>query len=239
MKNCICLLSNFVSKYPMQLINNLFHDCPDIKLYILSDRSDIQSDLVINFNWGEFDQDYLLNNYGRQYVGNCIFPLLKLYNLHPEYDTYTFIEDDIAYIGNYRELFDRMQISKYDVSIRSLKMINDDEWYWTKYTDYNIPTEKPYHTTLQLYSLSNRALKCLDEEYKSRYWIGHHELLVPSILMFHNELSKYLYNNEICCFIYSEQTKIDDIVNMIKDDKFKPGCIYHPIKSLKFYNEHI
>lgn len=238
-----------------QNINKFEYDygsyCIDIPTNIHTNDFDdklkfgISKDNSLLFTWDDMIKKYRSIKHGPSYVGNCCYPFLELYHKLEErkehFDYFIFIEDDIIYTGDYKELFDKIQIDKYDF-VRYENKIADFSWYWfnehkrtNKFRNV-FGNRKLVHGLLQLYSLSNKAIKFLYDEITQNQYLAHHELLVSTLLENNDNLTKHTYANDIPTHIYVYEHELNNFLN---SNPFRKNELYHPIKQVSYLSKAI
>lgn len=247
-KIAICVLTKYKSHYSQVLIDKIsedFKDDSNVDIFVLTERNDSHGDNILNFSWNDLRGTYRLNNYNKNgkpanYIGNCVFPFLRFYDTNKEYDRYVFIEDDLLWTGDWKELFENIHIYDMNIDIVLPQLLLESkisEWWWTKRCEYYVNNLEEYGGMLQLYALSAKAIKFLDDELKKRVCFGHHELLVNTLLVNNQDLTKFYYNEIIS--LDDIKCEFKDLKKCLQNKKFQPNHLYHPIKSLIFYKNHI
>lgn len=121
--------------------------------------------------------------------GNNHFPLLDFYQKNPFYDYYWFIEDDVRFNGPWEKLFNyfTQQFDQPDFISSHIKTFNEEPiWYWWD-TLHHFNTYIPLYLRIRsfnpIYRISNAALNCIHYYLCADKWRGHHEVLLPTILL--------------------------------------------------------
>ena len=118
--------------------------------------------------------------------GSNHFPILKFYLSHPDYDYYWLIEDDVYFNGNWKSFFALFTTYTFDfISAYLRKYQEEPDWYWwnTLQTGRErIDEENKIHSFNPIYRLSRQALAYLHEALLNG-WSGHHEVLIPTLLL--------------------------------------------------------
>ena len=122
---------------------------------------------------------------GRLVPGSNHFPLLKFFKEHQEYDYYWMLEDDVRFNGDWKVFFNNFSTNHADflASIIETKKENPN-WFWWSYLkteNENVSEEQLLKSFNPIYRLSHQALLCIDE-YLRNGWMGHHEILIPTLL---------------------------------------------------------
>lgn len=123
--------------------------------------------------------------------GNNHFPLLKFYLENPVYDFYWCIEDDVAFSGDWRVLFDMaVSHSRTDFISSHIAFYKDQQdWQW--WSSFSAPEAWQKDNLVKsfnpIYRISRKAMKLLDFSLRNG-WVGHHEVLMPT-LFFKNNLN--------------------------------------------------
>lgn len=118
--------------------------------------------------------------------GSNHFPILKFFLKRPEYSHYWYIEDDVAFNGNWQLFFnDLSNHPEYDFITSHIKTYNDVP-NWTWWNTLLTPTEEVGNTDLYksfnpIYRISARALQHIDDCLKNGY-SGHHEVVFATLL---------------------------------------------------------
>lgn len=118
--------------------------------------------------------------------GSNHFPVLNFFINHPDYTHYWSIEDDVAFSGNWSNLFENVSANlDYDFITSHIRRYSDvPRWPWWK--TLNFLEGKPNRDEMinsfnPIYRISNKALKYIDICLKDGY-SGHHEVLLPTLL---------------------------------------------------------
>ena len=122
---------------------------------------------------------------GKLVPGSNHFPLLKFYKENQGYDYYWLVEDDVRFSGDWKDFFNSFASSTSDFlsSVIETKAENPNWYWWTSLKAGNevIAEEKLLKSFNPIYRLSRQALACIDA-YLRIGWIGHHEVLLPTLL---------------------------------------------------------
>lgn len=247
-KIAVCVCTTYNSNYPQFLIDKINEDLKDddnVDIFVLTDRNDVHGDNIFNFSWDELRATYRLNHYNKNhkpkdYIGNVLFSFLRFYNAYPEYNKYVFVEDDLLWTGNWKELFESIYIYTTDIDVVLPQLLPESKikwWFWTKKCKYYVNNLKKYGGMLQLYALSGKAIKFLDDELKKKVCFGHFELLANTLLINNQDLTKFYFKKTIP--INDIYVDFIELKRHLINKKFQPNHLYHPIKSLNFYKEHI
>ena len=120
-------------------------------------------------------------------VTNAHFVLMDFYLKNPFYDYYWFIEDDVRFTGNWALLFN--YFTRHPIQpdlISSLIMTYQEAPVWNWWTSLMHPANQiPMYLRIRSFNpvirMSNASLGCIHNKLRDK-WIGHHEVLFPSIL---------------------------------------------------------
>lgn len=111
--------------------------------------------------------------------------LLYFFKKFPDYEKYWFLEYDVEFGGNWKDLFDAYLDCSADFISSYIQRYNHEckHWYWWKleHPTQRIPISERIRSFNPIYRISQRALKFLIEELKTG-WEGHHEVLLPTLL---------------------------------------------------------
>lgn len=122
---------------------------------------------------------------GKLVPGSNHFPLLKFFKENQCYDYYWLVEDDVRFSGDWKDFFDSFASSTSDFlsSVIETKAENPNWYWWTSLKTGNevIAEEKLLKAFNPIYRLSRQALACIDA-YLRIGWMGHHEVLLPTLL---------------------------------------------------------
>ena len=122
---------------------------------------------------------------GKLVPGSNHFPLLKFFKENQCYDYYWLVEDDVRFSGDWKDFFDSFASSTSDFlsSVIETKAENPNWYWWTSLKTGNevIAEEKLLKAFNPIYRLSRKALACIDA-YLRIGWMGHHEVLLPTVL---------------------------------------------------------
>jgi glycosyltransferase involved in cell wall biosynthesis len=242
MKQTILFLSDKSNEYILNRFNSLLQVVPDIDVYFLYHQKGTILPLVIKQYPHHIFTSSLLPSRGYTPIAESLtpgsnhFPLLDFYIKNQEYDYYWLIEDDVFFNGewkNFFKYFDRFPVDFITSYVKHY--LEESNWPWWNsliHPNKNIPLSERIHSFNPLYRLSNRAL-CYLHEQLSNGWIGHHEVLIASLLEQHGYSimdmggsGTYVVpeNNDK---FYSEETWSHLPLPI---QEFRPNMIYHPIK---------
>lgn len=122
---------------------------------------------------------------GKLVPGSNHFPLLKFFKENQCYEHYWLVEDDVRFSGDWKDFFNSFASSTSDFlsSVIETKAENPNWYWWTSLKAGNevIAEEKLLKSFNPIYRLSRQALACIDA-YLRIGWIGHHEVLLPTLL---------------------------------------------------------
>lgn len=122
---------------------------------------------------------------GKLVPGSNHFPLLKFFKENQGYDYYWLVEDDVRFSGEWKDFFGSFASCTSDFlsSVIETKAENPNWYWWTSLKTGNevIAEEKLLKSFNPIYRLSRQALACIDA-YLIIGWMGHHEVLLPTLL---------------------------------------------------------
>lgn len=117
--------------------------------------------------------------------GNNHFPVLKFFLTHPQFDFYWVLEDDVRFNGDWGCFFSFFDSTGHDFISSHLRRYRDEpEWAWWRSlwkSDETIPFEQQIRSFNPIYRISRPALRFIHRAL-SAHWIGHHEVLLPTLL---------------------------------------------------------
>ena len=122
---------------------------------------------------------------GNMVPGSNHFPVLKFFQLHPGYDQYWLVEDDVRFTGDWSSFFAHFSdIESAFVSSHLRHHEQEPQWAW--WTSLWHPKEaidlgQRIRSFNPIYRISRPALAFIHQAL-SEYWIGHHEVLLPTLL---------------------------------------------------------
>jgi|RhiMetdeSRZDD1v2_1073273.scaffolds.fasta_scaffold07776_10 hypothetical protein len=123
--------------------------------------------------------------------GSNHFPVLKFFREYPVYEFYWLIEDDVWFNGNWNHFFSFFQSYDHHFMSSHIRFHRQEpEWVWWRSLSHpfsSIPVEERLRSFNPIYRISRPALEFLHNSL-SDYWIGHHEVLMPTLL-YHNGFS--------------------------------------------------
>ena len=179
---------------------------------------------------------------GRLVPGSNHFPLLKFFKEHQEYDYYWMLEDDVRFNGDWKAFFDNFSDNHVDFlsSIIESKKENPN-WFWWSYLktgNESISEEQLLKSFNPIYRLSHQALLCIDE-YLRNGWMGHHEILIPTLLNYRGFLIEDFggngsFTNEENRNRFYDKTSMG--LNPLIPDGRK-NYLFHPVKEEKVRND--
>ncbi|WP_440134874.1 hypothetical protein [Chitinophaga sancti] len=122
--------------------------------------------------------------------GSNHFPLLDFYKKYSSYDYYWIIEDDVRFTGDWLFFFQYFsKLEEYDLVTSHVRFFEEEPyWYWwdtLKHSRYFIPFESRIRSFNPIYRVSRKALELLSDVLDMK-WIGHHEVLLPTIISLGN-----------------------------------------------------
>ena len=203
---------------------------------------DIQKKYPLNFFHPQHNAFYSIGLHD----GNTHWPMLEFsQNLY--YDYYMFYENDSIYTGNINQLYNQALQEKHDVYFLSQFFTNDkySNWIWVNYAPSIIPQEYFYKCgnilyghILNLYIFSYESCQKILENIIKYEWIGHHELLIPTICKFLNFDICFLQEKLNYCQQNYLQINIQNRIANLTKEQMK-NSFFHPIKDLDTYNRII
>jgi hypothetical protein len=115
--------------------------------------------------------------------GSNHFPLI-VFSQNYRYKYYWYIEYDVRFTGNWKDLFDYFKDDS-DFLTAHIRWHKDEpEWCWWNYLVHpssSIAQEVKLRSFNPIYRLSNAAIMHIDAMHKAG-WTGHHEILMPTLL---------------------------------------------------------
>lgn len=119
--------------------------------------------------------------------GHCHFPLLRLYEKHPEIERLWLVEYDVRFTGKWRLLFDHFATDDADLITCHIKTQDQEpRWHWWPTLSSPVdapPVEIPrVRAFLVVARYSAAALRKLAELHRAG-WRGHQEVIIPSLLL--------------------------------------------------------
>ncbi|QIL38190.1 beta-1,6-N-acetylglucosaminyltransferase [Pedobacter sp. HDW13] len=186
--------------------------------------------------------------------GNNHFPVLAFYLKNSDYDYYWLIEDDVKFNGKWSDFFNSSLLK--DVSSDFLttninKFTDQPYWYWwnsLKHPEIQLPNAEKIRSFNPIYRISNAALKYIDACLREG-WSGHHEVLIPSLLL-HNGYSVNDFSTNVPYGLmkhsigFYEPASQDYAGGMgdgsmryrpeIKPEEMTKMYLYHPVKNNRF-----
>lgn len=116
--------------------------------------------------------------------GSNHFPLLDFFLKHAGFKFYWYIEDDVAFNGNWKHFFNSFQHLPHDFISSYIKCWQQGStwpWWELAHPVLHIELQNRLRSLNPVYRLSNRALSFLHQSLAAR-WVGHHEVLLPTLL---------------------------------------------------------
>lgn len=175
---------------------------------------------------------------GKLVPGSNHFPLLKFYKENQGYDYYWLVEDDVRFSGEWKEFFDSFASCTSDFlsSVIETKAENPN-WYWwscLKTGNEAIAVDRLLRSFNPIYRLSSQALACIDDHLR-KDWIGHHEVLLPTLLYNKGFLLEDFGGEGIFGRPENNAKFYDDtsmrIAPVLPDDR--KNYLFHPVKEEK------
>lgn len=173
--------------------------------------------------------------------GSNHFPILKFHLDHPNFEYYWCIEDDVVFNGDWSTFFNEViKNVEYDFISSFIKYYKDKinpDWFW--WNSFSKPGREIDLNDLlmsfnPIYSISNRAAKFLDQSLKDG-WIGHHEVLMVTLLYLNNfEIKDFGGNGSFVPFGFNDKFYTNETY-LWRPAFQTPGRllnkIYHPVKN--------
>lgn len=202
------------------------------------------------FNWDEiYARGYKVDFYRRRelhWLGHNDLTTLSFWRAHPDYDYYWFIEYDVRFTGNWRDFFDEFRDNRADLLTTTLVRRRDvPDFYW--WASFHSPKWffRRHHLLrafLPVYRISQQGCALL-EATSLAGWRGHHEVKVPTVLLYHglklediggsgefvpqNRMNKFYSNDPTSAALDSGSFRFRPFMN-------EPGpqrnMLWHPVK---------
>lgn len=175
---------------------------------------------------------------GKLVPGSNHFPLLKFFKENQGYDYYWLVEDDVRFSGEWKDFFGSFASCTSDFlsSVIETKAENPNWYWWTSLKTGNevIAEEKLLKSFNPIYRLSRQALACIDA-YLRIGWMGHHEVLLPTLLYNKGFLVED-FGGEGAFVCPENKAKFFDDTSMriapvLPDDR--KNYLFHPVKEEK------
>ena len=175
---------------------------------------------------------------GKLVPGSNHFPLLKFFKENQGYDYYWLVEDDVRFSGEWKDFFGRFASCTSDFlsSVIETKAENPN-WYWwscLKTGNEAIAVDRLLRSFNPIYRLSSQALACIDDHLR-KDWIGHHEVLLPTLLYNKGFLLEDFGGEGIFVRPENNAKFYDDtsmrIAPVLPDDR--KNYLFHPVKEEK------
>jgi hypothetical protein len=121
----------------------------------------------------------------KYYPGSGHFMLICFAREH-EYEHYWYIEYDVYFSGTWSTLFKNFEDAKEDFLSCVIREYQDPcDWPWWEsliHHSENIPIENRYASFNLIFRISRSAIEFIDTSHTNG-WIGHHEVLLPTLLI--------------------------------------------------------
>lgn len=175
---------------------------------------------------------------GKLVPGSNHFPLLKFFKENQGYDYYWLVEDDVRFSGEWKDFFGSFASCTSDFlsSVIETKAENPN-WYWwscLKTGNEAIAVDRLLRSFNPIYRLSSQALACIDDHLR-KDWIGHHEVLLPTLLYNKGFLLEDFGGEGIFGRPENNAKFYDDtsmrIAPVLPDDR--KNYLFHPVKEEK------
>lgn len=175
---------------------------------------------------------------GKLVPGSNHFPLLKFFKENQGYDYYWLVEDDVRFSGEWKDFFGSFASCTSDFlsSVIEAKAENPNWYWWTSLKTGNevIAEEKLLKSFNPIYRLSRQALACIDA-YLIIGWMGHHEVLLPTLLYNEGFLLEDFGGEGTFVRPENKAKFYDDtsmrIAPVLPDDR--KNYLFHPVKEEK------
>lgn len=175
---------------------------------------------------------------GKLVPGSNHFPLLKFYKENQGYDYYWLVEDDVRFSSEWKDFFGSFASCTSDFlsSVIETKAENPTWYWWTSLKTGNevIAEEKLLKSFNPIYRLSRQALACIDA-YLIIGWMGHHEVLLPTLLYNEGFLLEDFGGEGTFVRPENKAKFYDDtsmrIAPVLPDDR--KNYLFHPVKEEK------
>ena len=180
---------------------------------------------------------------GKLVPGSNHFPLLKFFKEHQEYDYYWMVEDDVRFSGDWKAFFDNFSDNHADFLSSIIESKKENPyWFWWSYlktSKENISEDKLLKSFNPIYRLSHQALACIDEHLRNG-WIGHHEILIPTLLACKGFQIEDFGGNGSYVVKEANRNNFYDKTSiglnpLIPDDR--KNYLFHPVKEEKVRND--
>jgi hypothetical protein len=120
--------------------------------------------------------------------GSNHFPVLQFFLNFPDFQYYWVIEDDVRFNGDWEHLFGYFDSYDHDfISSHFRRFEHEPKWLWWEWLCHpktDIPIGERIRSFNPIYRISGKALRYLHTALSDN-WIGHHEVLIPSLLYHH------------------------------------------------------
>lgn len=241
-RKVICVLCHTVNEVNVHTIDRLYRQAEEfnIDVVVLTDNPKTENK---NWNIKHFDYDELrskynsMTEYKRKHIGNTVYPFLDFAET-ADYDWFMFYEDDLTYTGNIGELYERLttRYSDYDCCFPSMFIQYYDKWVWldeicedVKHPD-GICKFDTFHVLMNLYVMSKDAANRINNILRfNSDWRGHHEWVIPTVLMHYKFNIKFFCNDLNRCILRWNAVETED--HMLHEG-VRINSLYHPIKTI-------
>lgn len=172
---------------------------------------------------------------GKLVPGHAHFPLILFYKKYPNFKYYWFIEYDVKFTGNWKQLLEICSQNSCDfMAAQFLSYSKDPNWLFWEKMDLKDGFERkePVRSLNPICRLSNRALKAIMES-QEQGSLGHNESLLATVVLnaglSTGQIPKMFFNS-ICdgCGFHPFETHRPGPEILIA---WRRNKIYHPIKS--------
>jgi hypothetical protein len=192
--HCFLLATHFVNESILKMYWEIAKATDQYgDVFLLYHKND--SDKEINFVSDEIKKHIFssddLNDLGYTPIRESVIPgsnhfsLLHFYKQHLGYQHYWYVEYDVQYSGNWKTFFNFFKDSTYDFITCDIRKFGDSP-SWTWWNSFEHPSlsfelDKQLRSFNPIYRMSYEGLKFI-HKMLSNGWIGHHEVLLPTLL---------------------------------------------------------
>jgi Protein of unknown function (DUF3405) len=177
--------------------------------------------------------------------GSNHFPVLEFSRNFPRYEYVWTMEYDVWFSGSWMTFFQAVDRPADLLTAKIRNYWDDPEWYWWRSIYVSVKPRQcsnpqgywPAQALASfnpLYRLSRRAALHLRNECLNQGWIGHHELIMPTLLDMAEMIVEDFGTPPKGCGIagkwYSEQTYSHDPIDFQLLAREFPNTLFHPVK---------
>lgn len=231
---------------------------PECSVFVLYDNSQgnwpaVSAGLDLQghpFSWDEiYARGYKIDFYRRgdlHWLGHNDLTTLSFWRANPDYDFYWFIEYDVRFSGHWRRFFDEFHDNRADLLTTTLVRKRDvPDFYW--WASFKSPKWffRQHHLLrafLPVYRISQQACALLDATSQAG-WRGHHEVKVPTVLLYHGlqledlggrgefvphqRVNKFYTNDPTCAALDSGTFRFRPVMEELG---LQSDMLWHPVK---------